>query len=209
MGDGLQAGGVALPPDAEAHVELGFGPEHRRAAAELYWDAFGVKLEHILAPRARGINIIERTLAPDRALVALQGDELVGLAGFSLDGRALVEITVRDIIREYGLLSSPRRLAWATLLDRNPRPHELLMDGIVVRADRRGHGIGSQLLDRVFELADEHGKRVVRLDVVDTNPAARRLYERMGFVEMKTEQVPFLRKAMGFAAATSMERTVP
>ena len=82
------------------------------------------------------------------------------------------------------------------------------MDGIVVRADRRGRGIGTKLVFRLFDVALAHNKRVVRLDVVDTNPAARRLYERLGFVELNTEKVPFLRRVMGFSAATTMERPV-
>ena len=197
-----------MEPDLDVRIATGFDAHHRHAAAQLYWDAFGLKLEHAIGPRSQGVPLIERTLEPTRAVTAFQGDILVGLAGFHLEGRALTDITVRDIVQEFGLLSSVRRLAWAALLERSPEPDELLMDGIVVRADRRGHGIGTKLLDRMFELAREHGKRVVRLDVVDTNPAARKLYDRMGFIEVKTEKVPFLRKAMGFSAATTMERPV-
>lgn len=197
-----------MDPSPVARIALGFESHHRRAAAQLYWDAFGLKLEHAIGPRSSGIPLIERTLEPARAVAAFQGDILVGLAGFTLDGRALTDITARDIIREFGLFGSMRRIAWAALLERHPQPDELLMDGIVVRADRRGRGIGTQLLLRMFDLAREHGKRVVRLDVVDTNPAARHLYDKMGFVERETRRVPFLRRVLGVAAVTSMERPV-
>ncbi|MGI9647395.1 MAG: GNAT family N-acetyltransferase [Acidimicrobiia bacterium] len=195
-------------PDTPVRIEIGFEPEHRAAAANLYWDAFGLKLEHAIGPRDRGIRLIEQGLDPARAVSALQDDDLVGLAGFSLDGRALVRLKGRDIIKEFGLWSGLRRTAWASLLHRKPAPGVLLMDGIVVRTDRRGHGVGTELLTRLFGVAREHGKSIVRLDVVDTNPAAHRLYLRMGFVEIRNQKVPFLRRAMGFSAAKTMERRV-
>ena len=99
-------------------------------------------------------------------------------------------------------------MMWGAMLERKPADDELLMDGIVVKADHRGRGIGSMLLEAVFELARREGKRVVRLEVVNTNPSAQHLYERKGFVPTKTENVPFLRKRMGFSAATTMERVV-
>jgi len=194
--------------EADVELAVGFGPEHRSIAADLYWDAFGRKLEKAIGPRKRGIALIERGLDPTRAVVALQDGELVGLAGFQLEGRALTRVGVRDIIKEFGFLRSVKRIAWASILHRDAPDGVLLMDGIVVKADHRGHGIGSKLLTRVFEVAAEHGKRVIRLDVVDTNPAAHRLYQRMGFVPTKTEKVPFIRKALGFSAATTMERPV-
>lgn len=189
-------------------IAVGFGPEHRQAAANLYWNAFSRKLDHAIGPKDRGLGLIERSLDPSRAVAAFQQDELVGLAGFSLDGTALTNIRARDILKEFGPWSGLRRIAWASILHRTPGSDELLVDGIVVRADRRGHGIGTKLLFRLFDVALAHQKRVVRLDVVDTNPAARRLYEKLGFLEIKTERVPFLRRVMGFSAATTMERPV-
>lgn len=44
----------------------------------------------------------------------------------------------------------------------------------------RGHGLGRAVLDEVVGWAREHGLRP-ELWVADTNPAARRLYERYGF----------------------------
>jgi ribosomal protein S18 acetylase RimI-like enzyme len=78
------------------------------------------------------------------------------------------------------------------------------MDGIVVHPSARGQGIGTQLLEALFQYAREHGFARVRLDVVDTNPRARQLYERQGFVAVKTRQYPFLRRVLGFAAVTTM-----
>ena len=68
----------------------------------------------------------------------------------------------------------------------------------------RGRGIGTQLFERLRAYASEHGYASIRLDVIDTNPGARRLYERLGFEATKTERFGYLRWLLGFGAATTM-----
>lgn len=189
-------------------VTSGIDEAHRTTAAELYWQAFGRKLDKVIGPREHGVPLIERSLDLSRGIGAVEDDVLVGLAGFNLEGRSLANITARAIAGEFGWLRSLPRMLWGLMLAREPAHDELLMDGIVVKADHRGRGIGSMLLDAVFDCARREGKRAVRLEVVNTNPSAQRLYERKGFVPTKTDNVPFLRKRMGFSAATTMERVV-
>lgn len=55
-----------------------------------------------------------------------------------------------------------------------------LVETLTVAAHRRGAGIGKALLDRVYAELAPLGVRTVALDVVATNTAARRFYEREG-----------------------------
>lgn len=56
--------------------------------------------------------------------------------------------------------------------------------GISIHADLRGHGIGSALIRAVLDWARATPDiEKVCLDVFETNTAARRLYERLGFRE--------------------------
>ena len=185
-------------------VELGVPEECRREAVELYWEAFVRKLAPAIGPRERGIALLEPRLELDRGMVALDDGELLGLAGFNLGGRTLVNLSLGDIFREFGPLRSIWRTVLLALLDRKPRSGELLMDGIVVRGDRRGEGIGTTLLESLFALARSHGLTSVRLEVVDTNPRAQALYERAGFGVTNTERTPYLRRLMGFGASSAM-----
>ena len=174
----------------------------RERAAALYFEAFRQKLGPLLGSRCE--ELLAETFHLDRALTARRGTELVGLAGLHYDGRALVGLEWPDIRRTYGLLSGVLRFMGLALLDRSPKEGELLMDGIVVAREARGQGIGSELLRRVEGFARDRGFRQVRLDVVDTNPGARRLYERHGFEEVVTESLPWLRRPFGFGASTTM-----
>ena len=113
-------------------------------------------------------------------------------------------ITVRKLIQHLG----PAAGLWAamvfSLYDRKAQESELLMDGIVVDQEMRGKGIGTKLLEKLKHYARENGFSSIRLDVIDTNPAARRLYERQGFVTKRTERFGYLRWLLGFGAATTM-----
>ncbi|GGT24340.1 MULTISPECIES: GNAT family N-acetyltransferase [Streptomyces] len=184
------------------------GAEER--VAGLYWEAFGRKLGAALGPAERGRAFLARHLHHDRAVTALDpGGLVVGVAGYQAGGRGLTGGGAGDVLCDYGRLGGLPRLALLALLERTPRPGELVMDGIAVDPAHRGTGIGSLLLAEIAAVAADHGCSRIRLDVIDANPRARALYERHGFAAGRTERTPYLRGLMGFGAVTTMHRAVP
>ncbi|MFE0776635.1 GNAT family N-acetyltransferase [Streptomyces sp. NPDC058861] len=182
------------------------GGEERVAA--LYWEAFGRKLAPALNPPERGRAFIAAHLHRDRGVVALVDGRVVGVAGYRLGGRALTGGGAKDVLSAYGPFRGLPRLAVLALFERTPAAGELVMDGIAVDAAHRGEGIGTLLLQEIASLAAENGCRRIRLDVIDTNPRARALYERHGFTAQHTEHTPYLRRLLGFGAVTTMRRPV-
>ncbi|MEV5594675.1 GNAT family N-acetyltransferase [Streptomyces sp. NPDC052496] len=179
-----------------------------RQAAELYWGAFGRKLGPALNPPGKAVPFLAAHLNADRAVCALLDGRLVGLAGYQVDGRALTGGSAAAVLRAYGHLRGLHRLLLLALFERRPAPGQLVMDGIAVHPDLRGHGIGSLLVEEVAAVAAERHCREIRLDVIDTNPRARALYERRGFTAVRTEPTLCLRGLLGFGAVTTMHRPV-
>ncbi|GGN14829.1 N-acetyltransferase [Lentzea pudingi] len=63
------------------------------------------------------------------------------------------------------------------------KPDGLHLYSMWVRSSHRGRGVGEALVKAVLAWAAEEGWKVVRLRVYDDNEPARRLYERLGFVD--------------------------
>ncbi|NRB01213.1 MAG: GNAT family N-acetyltransferase [Rhodobacteraceae bacterium] len=198
-----------LPPGRGAAVtepaQPGF-PEHLRAdAAALYWEAFGQKLNLPLGPPDKGRAFIASVLRPDFAFAELsETGDLLGVAGFKTTKGAFVGGHFSDVRATYGTVSALWRVLLLEFFERETEPGVLLMDGICVSAAARGQGVGTKLLTRIADHAGATGHHAVRLDVIDTNPRARALYERVGFKATgQTKLGPFAR-VFGFASATTM-----
>ena len=177
----------------------------REAAAELYWDAFGRLLRPALGRSPRAIAVLADGIDPRRAIAAMDGDELVGVIGLHYAGHAFTHLSARSLLRHLGPGGVPR-LVPLLLFNGRPDGGEMRLDGLAVRPERRGQGIGSQLLREAARRTAILGIDVIRLEVVDTNPRARHLYEREGYVVVRTEATPYLRRMMGFGAVFTMER---
>jgi L-amino acid N-acyltransferase len=50
-----------------------------------------------------------------------------------------------------------------------------------VRSDRRGRGVGTQLIEALFPIARSRGKHVMIAGIDATNTGSIRLHERLGF----------------------------
>lgn len=193
----------------EIKITRGFSEELRPGAASLFDVAFGQKLAVAIPNPELRMQILREALDPSHAFVATSEGRIVGIAGFKTAAGALTSgIRPRLLRKRLGVLGSLRAVAVLALYQRGLRQGQLLMDGISVSPEARGHGIGTKLLDRIKRFAKEEGYRTVRLDVIDTNPAARRLYEREGFVATATARFGYLHWLLGFSAATTLEYRV-
>lgn len=189
--------------------QWGLPEAHRESAAFLYDEAFGQKFRIAVGSEQQRRTLLKRCFQGDYALVVIAGEKLVGLAGFHTPkGSFTGGITYRELVSLLGFVAG----SWAALIfgfyDRTPGKGELLMDGIAVHRDYRGKGIGGKMLEEMAAYAGENKYEKVRLDVIDSNPKAKKLYERIGFRTVGTQRFPYLRWLFGFGGSTAMELNI-
>ena len=118
--------------------------------------------------------------------VAVEDNHVSGTACF-FDRRLYDRLSagaVWNVFRFYGpvvaLRVLPRMTHLGSIMTR-PEKGELYLSNLGVRYDRRGHGIGSALIETKCREARTMGYRKLSLDVADNNPGAETLYRRLGF----------------------------
>ena len=160
----------------------------------------------MLGPDEKGLRFCLDVLQPAQAISAIgPTGELLAVAGFKTDGTGFLDGDFSAVRRHYGIFSALWRTSFLLLLERQEKPGNLQMDGICVAAEARGQGLGTALLTALAARAQQTGHQTMSLDVIDINPRARALYERMGFEPVKTETLGPLRYIFGFRSATRME----
>lgn len=190
-------------------IERGFPADQRETVATLYWRAFSGKLGFLMGPDAKGVAFFKRVLNPDFALTAVSDGKVLGVAGFKTSDGALAGGGFKDLAAIFGWFGASWRGLLLDLLDRELTEGSLLMDGICVEEEARGQGVGGALLLAIKAEASTRGLQDVRLDVIDTNPRARLLYERQGFVAGETEHLGPLKFLFGFSSSVTMRYAVP
>jgi ribosomal protein S18 acetylase RimI-like enzyme len=189
-------------------IQQGFEETQRAQVAAIYVAAFERKLTPLFNTTDIAVHMVAAELDPACCFTAADAvGRVLGVAGFQHGGQSFVNFSASALMREFGWLSGALRYGMTLLFDRKPHKDELQMDGIAVHNDARGMGVGTQLITALEAFAVQHGYQGVRLDVVDTNPRARRLYERLGFVAQHTATYPFLR-FIGFTAITTMVKAL-
>lgn len=185
-------------------ISLGLPDAYRRVAAELCYDAFRQKFEPILNSTELGVGILEAGLKSEQIMIAAQHQQLAGVVGLEYSNRYFFDLKTAAFVQAYGWLRGMIKMILFLLFAQHHHDGELTIGAIAVSPTMRGHGVGTQLLQAVFDYAREHNFHSISLEVVDTNPHAQRLYHRMGFVVTKTRHYAFLQRLMGFSAVTTI-----
>lgn len=187
-------------------IRAGIPDDQIDIAVDLYWEAFGSKLGKVMGPKRKAIEFIRNVIDPSHAICAVGPDDnLLGVAGFKTSRGALVGGKMADLWKVFGI-GSLWRVAFLALLERDVENKRFLMDGIFVCAPERGKGVGSALLNALYDEARNRGYSEIRLDVIDSNPRAKALYEREGFIAAKSQSLGPLSFVFGFKSATTMVR---
>lgn len=181
-------------------------------AARLYVIAFKRKFEKLIGEEWVIQEMFEKAINIENCICAFdEHSNLVGITGFYEGKHGLLEFKLKEFIKNFGLLKG----IWkAYLMDlifsrKAMSKDELMMDGIAVDSRLRGQGIGSQLFEALMEYGKNNGYKFIKLDVIDENPRAKALYERIGFTKVSYEKVPtFISILIGVTGVTTMVKEV-
>lgn len=166
----------ARPDDADTVVPLVYdsGPD---AFRYVFGDA-ETFLRHAYLDGAGEFGYRNHTVAE------VDGD--VAGVGAAYSGDTTLAFTIsacRQIFGHYGL-RGPSVVVRGLRVERVIRPPTKDVEYIAhlgVVESMRGRGIGTTLIRRLLDDGRALGRHTAELDVAATNPAARRLYERLGF----------------------------
>lgn len=118
-------------------------------------------------------------------------------------GFGWIELPSRDILERYwqGVIAMPSRMLFVARLDgvicgtaqvippaknNEAQSFAVQLTGVFVAPWARKYGLARLLMERAEETARREGYSVMNLDVRETQEAAIRLYESMGFVQIGT-----------------------
>ncbi|HEX6339031.1 MAG TPA: helix-turn-helix domain-containing GNAT family N-acetyltransferase [Jiangellaceae bacterium] len=154
-------------------------------------------IESALAARSRSSSVALRGLRPGDLGWVVHRHGVLYADGYRWD--ETFEALVAQIAADYGHQHDARREnAWIAELDGEPVGSVFCARGddertaklrlLLVEPSARGHGVGSRLVDECIRFARDAGYQAMTLWTVDVLVAARRIYERAGFVLVGEER---------------------
>ena len=63
----------------------------------------------------------------------------------------------------------------------------IVLHVLAVHPDHRGKGLARRLVENVIEQGRKDGKKALRLDVIENNTTAEKLYQKLGFQYVQTK----------------------
>lgn len=190
-------------------LEIKFGvPKNQRVTvAEMFHESFGDKYDLMFGDKTKTVAFVSAALDDSKTIVALKDGKAVGFSGLHYGGKSFIQSDGREIVRVFGLGAFKVLLIYSMFSFKRAGSDnkELLLETLAVSAKERNKGIGQKLLQFTIDYARSQKFSHIKLDVISTNPKAKSLYERIGFVESNVQKVPFpFNKLMGFDSMIEM-----
>jgi ribosomal protein S18 acetylase RimI-like enzyme len=195
-------------------IEHGLPDALRHQAVVIFEHAFGDKMRTAVGDKEKRMAFMARAYRGEHVIVARRGNQLLGMAGLSSRGAPYAGGLMgpswdpRPYVDLLGWVGATWAVWGQRLADHRPKDDEIYVDGIAVAPGVRGMGVGTRLLTEIRHVSRREGRRFVRLDVVDTNPRAQALYERLGYKVTKVQSFRWKQRWLGFGAMISMELAV-
>ena len=182
--------------------------KHVRTAIDIFHEAFAEKFRIGFSNGDQLYRLFHDSLDRDNCIVALQGDELLGILTYQTVQGEFFHPRFGALIGRFWPWRALRIALNLLLLDESAKPDEFIVSSISVSAQARGLGVGTRLMNAAEELARESDKNFMSLAVIGKNEAARRLYERLGYRVTSSQQGRLIRWLTGDDVVHHMEKTL-
>lgn len=163
----------------------------KKEIAKILYESFKEKIGKLFKDQEKAIKLFSKLIRENQILVALDKGKPVGFVGLHYNKKHFLQFSFKEIIKIYGLETIRASLYFLTNLFENIQPNQLHLEIIAVDEKQRTKGIGTKLILSTIEYAKQKGFHQIRLEVVNTNPKAKKLYEKTGFKKSKDRKIPY------------------
>ncbi|KAB0504874.1 GNAT family N-acetyltransferase [Pseudomonas moorei] len=165
-------------------------------------------LAFFLGDEACRYRLLAASINWDRILIAYRDCTPLGYAAFKHHWRGPFSPGAGPFLREFGRLRGAARYLLFALTEGREWYYGFYLYGLHVIKHARHQGIASALLSATFDQAGRAGYDRVELEVQVKNQRARRLYEHLGFIRVRTTPLNWLGRFLPFPSVINMRRTL-
>lgn len=168
------------------------------------YEAFQAKIKYLWLfnkTEKQALDFIRYACVFENGIYALVNDQVYGFIAIDRRKNPFLKYGMKELRCTFGLWGGILRCfyhVFLSLLEKRLKEGEASIQMIAVDQKARGQGLGEQLLNHVFEQEKDKNVSKIYLDVVDTNPKAKKLYEKLGFTTIKTHEYKGLANKAGF-----------
>ncbi|MGD9330960.1 MAG: GNAT family N-acetyltransferase [Desulfobacterales bacterium] len=182
--------------------------EHIPAGVRLFYTGLEAKLAPVFGPLASAMAFLPGNIQPDRSLAAISEGGLVGILAIQDARGSFLTPSYPAMTAHYGAIAGMVRFLLLMALDSTIAPGDLYLDGIAVTPSHQGRGVGTALITAFENRARENGFTTVSLEVIDTNPRAKKLYSRLGYRAVATHAMGPFSRLFGFRTSCRMSKRI-
>jgi ribosomal protein S18 acetylase RimI-like enzyme len=172
-------------------IQLGIKQNQKISIAKIFYESFIEKLYRLFGDPQKAIKLFSKLLREDQILVAIKDNNLVGFVGLHYNKKHFIKFNFTEISRIYGIKAILATLYFLTNIFDTNQQKQLHLEVIAVDKKQRTKGVGTRLLLSTIEFAKLKGFNQIRLEVINTNPKAKKLYEKTGFKKIKDRKIPY------------------
>lgn len=176
--------------------------------AEIIKDGFYSKFSFILGEGNDFLESVKIIINRDLCYGLLDGDRLKGIAVLKDKSTKAIVYPFKKLRRILGFFRGVKACIMLKLIFNMGTINEstLKLELLSVDKEFRGEGIGHKFLDKIEALAREKFLKKISLEVIDTNPRAKKLYEKFGYKEVKFIYTEKMTRDIGFTGVYEMEK---
>lgn len=192
------------------NIIKGLPDKFKSSAAELLLNALEEKFIPILGDKNKAKQLLELSIKKDNCFSIEDRGELLGILAYQIDKNTFLSPSLKSIISIYGLFGGFLKTLGLSMLTHKTETDEIYIEAVAVCELSRGKGIGSKLFESFFHFANANEFKTISLEVIDINPGAKKLYEKLGFKVIKKSKIWPLNKIFGwpFNEVFSMKKDI-
>lgn len=144
-------------------------------------------------------------------ICAVNEGKIAGVLGFKNINKSLINYDKSNFIELFGYFSGYYKYLKNRLtgfFESTPKKDEVVIEMIAVSSEFRSKGTGTFLINQIFDIGKKENKSKILLKVVNTNPRAKSLYEKLGFQVKKKIYFCFFTYSSGFTSVEYMFKEI-